>query len=108
MPGSTFSIRSSSVSAVMRPARRISSISAGGLYSIIELAPRGRSRGPRLGQRRHRALGDVVGQGVGVDLAKQTAVVVEREQGLRLSVVDLEPVPHRLFAVILALGEAPS
>jgi hypothetical protein len=77
------------------------------LYSIIGRSRRPGTAGrPGLGEGRHRTLRDVVRQRVGVDLAQQPAVGVERQQRLRLCVIHLEAVTDGAFVVVLPLHQA--
>src|SRR2546428_8285906 len=105
MPGFTASSSRSIVCAVMTPARRISLISSGDLYSIMAPSSGERSRGHHPLERLHGPLGHLVGQGVGVDLSQHAPLCVPREQRLRLVVVHLETVAHRLLSVVFPLGQ---
>ena len=81
MPGATSSSSRSMVRAVIAPALRMSSISEGDLYSIIASPRRPVASGRLLvdaGQRLHGRVGHLVGRVVGVDLAEQPELLVER------------------------------
>src|SRR3954471_4312299 len=115
-PGRTCSPISASVSATIRPARAICSISWGDLRMIMRNpAPAPTESAPPLSSRLRRAYGsgkhllqrgvnlgeDLVDRPVGVeadDIAARRAVVLDERRGL--AVVDLEALPDRLRRVV--------
>src|SRR6202000_1000319 len=106
MPGLTASRSTRSVRATTSPARRMAWICSGVLISIPDLAlmPGLLSTGERP-QRGQRALGDLLDRPGRVDTDQDALVGVVGHQRRGLLLVDLEPVPDGLLAVVVALAQ---
>src|SRR6266705_7067940 len=103
IPGRTSSISRSTVRAVMRPERRINSISWGDFNTIIgPSAPRPSSRARKRG---HQSFGDLLLRTIGIHEAQQTSFGVESEERLRALLIDLEASSDGHLVVVVAPDE---
>src|SRR5258708_5587394 len=70
--------------------------------------PPGRASRDEAPQRAQGAVGDLLHRPGGIDPEQDALVRVEGDQRLRLVLVHVQPVPDRLFPVIVALEERPA
>src|SRR5215218_8227642 len=112
-PGRTAAFTAAMAPAVTSPEARMSSISCAVLIWIIRplhfaSSARGdrrpaRSRTASAPERLERPPGDLVDRADGVDAGQQALLLVPARQRCRLLAVHLEPVPHGLGLVVVAL-----
>src|SRR5450432_4623 len=103
-PGAIAARTASSAARTTRPARRILAISVSVLIWIIAAHPSASSVAP-VAKRRDRSRGHVFDRGGGVATREQPATGVIADERRGLVGVDLEPVPDRLLAIVIALKE---